>query len=346
MRYLIMNKLYVVSLLLFLSNFCVAQSDIYNQEIQYNILIDSPQDSVIEVEYEVYTRADDGQEKRYITESIDSFMMVLQRDLVQQGETKNQVLFYIHGMWGGRSINFNKAYKLMSDVYLDSEKSDISRIISLKWPGNKMEYKDNKKTLYSISDSISDIVLNFLEEYHSIENGSENDSSIDLIAHSLGTELFKEVVVYASENDRVEKYFDQIVIAAPDWDVEVFSIDTSLYNISGMAERIQVYFSTRDMTLSISRNLNKQSRFGLDGPPDDIQLPDNVFAINVTNVKDDDNFPDLLSGHNYYRASPVVTQDILLSMMGHPNEANTNRKVSEKYRNVYYLNMSAVEKNK
>jgi len=344
MRYSIMEKILVLLVAMFLVNCCLAQSDIYDQDVQYNILIDSPQDSVIDVVYEIVTTDSIGDSKTYITASLDSFLIVLQNDITHQDTVKNRLLFYIHGMWGGRRVNFNKAYKLMSRAYIDHEDSDIARMVSLKWPGNKMEYKQNKKTLYSISDTISEVVLRFLDALHIQDVGYEdNGNRVDLIAHSLGTELLKEVVVYASENDKVDRYFDQVIVAAPDWDIDVFSIDSSLYELEHMANRTHVYYSTRDMTLSISRNLNKQSRFGLDGPTENLKLPDNVYAVNVTNVKDDNNMPDLMTGHNYYRASPIVTTDILNTLLGYKQQQYNNRKLSEKYQNVIYLSMPEKE---
>ena len=340
MRYSIMEKILALLVAIYLANCCLAQSDIYDQDVQYNILIDSPQDSVIDVTYEIVTTDSIGDSKTYITASLDSFLIVLRNDITHQDTAKNKLLFYIHGMWGGRRVNFNKAYKLMSEAYIDHKDSDIARMVSLKWPGNKMEYKQNKKTLYSISDTISEVVLKFLDALHIQDVGYEdNGNRVDLIAHSLGTELLKEVVVYASENNKVDRYFDQVIVAAPDWDIDVFTIDTSLYELEHMANRTHIYYSTRDMTLSISRNLNKQSRFGLDGPTENLILPDNIYAVNVTNVKDDNNMPDLMTGHNYYRASAIVTEDILYAMLGYGEEQFTNRKLSSKYKNLYYVSM-------
>ncbi len=336
MRYCIMDRVITFLICMFFASVTTAQSDIYNQDIQYNILIDSPQDSVIDVLYEIETTDKYGDTQLYQTASLDSFLIVLHNDISHQDTSKNQLLLYIHGMWGGRRVNFNKAYKLMSQSYMDHEESDIARIISLKWPGNMMEYRENKKTLYSISDTIAEVFLKFVE---GANMGFERRSRIDLISHSLGTELLKEVVVYASDNDKLDAYFDQIIVAAPDWDVDVFSIDSALYNIQYLADRTHVYFSHRDMTLSISKNLNKQSRFGLDGPQENLVLPDNVYAIDVTNVKDDNNMPDLMTGHNYYRASPAVTEDMLHVMLGYKEDKYNNRKSSEKYQNVFYLSM-------
>jgi esterase/lipase superfamily enzyme len=331
-----MEKILVFLLANFLVNCCLAQSDIYDQDVQYNILIDSPQDSIIDVVYEIETTDENGENQIYQTASLDSFLIVLHNDMAHQDTSKNQLLFYIHGMWGGRRVNFNKAYKLLSNAYIEHEDSDIARIISLKWPGNKMEYKENKKTLYSISDTIAEVFLEFVE---AANLGFDKGSRMDLMSHSLGTELFKEVIKYASEQERLAAYFDQVIIAAPDWDIDVWNIDSSLYNIQDIAERTHVYFSHRDMTLSISKNLNKQSRFGLDGPPDSLVLPPNVYAVDVTNVKDDNNMPDLMTGHNYYRASPIVTVDMLHTLLGYKPQQYNNRKLSEKYPNVYYLSM-------
>jgi len=292
-----------------------AQSEIFKQDVQYNVVVESEDDSTIVTSYEVVFRDADGEAQFYTTLSQDSFLMIIKEDLSYQSAEKSGLLFHIHGMWGGRRF-----------------------IISLKWPGNKSKYKENKKLLYIVSDSIAEVFYRFISDLHSLQSDSKNpDSGIDLIAHSLGTELFKEFVDYASRKNQLNLYFDQIVIAAPDWDVDVFKIDSTLYNIQYLADRTHVYYSHRDMTLSISKNLNKQSRFGLEGPGDKLELPKNVYAINVTEVRDEANMTDLIAGHNYYRISPIITADMLQTFQGDNMNEYKLRKQVEGFANIYYI---------
>jgi esterase/lipase superfamily enzyme len=315
-----------------------AQSDIFKQDVQYNVLVESEDDSTIVTSYEVVFRDADGEVQFYTTPSQDSFLMIIKEDLSYQAKEKSGLLFHIHGMWGGRRFNFNQAYRLMHNAYINNDQSDIARIISLKWPGNKSKYKENKELLYTVSDSIAEVFFGFMDNLHSLQSETNKpDSGIDLIAHSLGTELFKEFVDYASRKNHLNPYFDQIVIAAPDWDVDVFKIDSTLYNIQYLADRTHVYYSHRDMTLSISKNLNKQSRFGLDGPGDKLELPKNVYAINVTEVRDEANMADLIAGHNYYRISPIVTADMLQTFRGDGMDEYKLRKQVEGFSNIYYI---------
>ena len=315
-----------------------AQDSRFDQDVQYNIVIESPEDSVIEVSYEVLFENADSDSESYVTASQDSFLMVLMQDLTIQPKDTSQILLYIHGMWGGRRINFNKAYKLMHRSYIENEKSDIARIISLKWPGNKQEYKQNKKRLYSISDQIAEILMGFVTDLNfELSNNTLHDIQLDLLAHSLGTELLKEVIVDIDTSKVVSPYFDQMIVAAPDWDIDVFAIDSALMILPLLSNRTHVYYSPRDMTLSISKNLNKQSRFGLDGPLGAYVIADNVFYIDVSNVKDDDNFPDRLTGHNYYRASPIITEDILMTLIGADRDTMPLRNSIDSLKNTYRI---------
>lgn len=332
------RKILILSLSLFIAAITHAQSEIFEQDVQYNIVVESEDDSTIVTSYEVKFKDADGEVRYYTTSSQDSFLMIIKEDLSYQFVEKSGLLFHIHGMWGGRRFNFNQAYRLMHNAYIDNEQSDIARIISLKWPGNKKKYKENKELLYTLSDSIAEVFYGFIDDLHLLQSETKDpESGIDLIAHSLGTELFKEFVKYASRNNHLNSYFDQIVIAAPDWDVDVFKIDSTLYNIQYLADRTHVYYSHRDMTLSISKNLNKQSRFGLDGPGNQLELPENVFAVNVTEVRDEANMADLISGHNYYRISPIVTADILQTFRGDEMTDYKLRKQVEDYANIYYI---------
>lgn len=326
----------VLSLIIFFNT--DGQSQIFKQDVQYNVIVESQDDSTIVTFYEVKFRNAEGEVQFYTTASQDSFLMIIKEDLAYQPTEKSGLLFHIHGMWGGRRFNFNQAYRLMHNAYIDNDQSDIARIISLKWPGNKSKYKENKELLYRVSDNIAEVFYGFMDDLYALQSETKSSNSgIDLIAHSLGTELFKEFVDYASRKNYLNRYFDQIVIAAPDWDVDVFKIDSTLYNIQYLADRTHVYYSHRDMTLSISKNLNKQSRFGLEGPGDKLKLPNNVYAINVTEVRDEANMADLVAGHNYYRISPIVTADMLQTFRGDNMNEYKLRKQVEGFANIYYI---------
>ncbi len=318
-------------------NYTLTAQDLFNQNVQYNIIVDTEDNETISVEYEVYFPKDRKQPEFFSTTSLDSFLFILSNDIAQLPKDKSQVLFYIHGMWGGSRRNFNRAYNLMTDAYLDAEQSDIGRIVSLKWPGNKMDYKKNKETLYNTSAEISDVFFEFIRRFQTVNFLSRQiDSNIDLIIHSLGNELFKEMMLVLDEEDLEYPYFEEIILAASDLEADVFETEPEFSSVSKMANRVQIYFSKRDLTLGVSKNLNKKTRMGLGGPQEMAELPPNVYYIDVGHIKDDVNMGDLMTGHSYYRSSPIVTQDMIDCMLG-LSLSQLNRELVDKKLNLYKI---------
>ncbi len=325
----------LVVLSLFASESVFAQ-DLFDQNIQYNIIVDTEDDSTIQVSYEVlFTDKKNRDKKFFETTAQDSFLMILMQDIAQQDQKKNKILFYIHGMWGGRRMNFNHAYDLMSEAYLDHRESDLARILSLKWPGNKMDYKKNKRTLYQTSSQISDLMFSLLRKIQAIDFLDDSYSTgIDMIAHSLGNELFSEMLLDLEYENTYYPFFDQIIMAASDNEVDIFESASFAKKLLRIGQATHVYFSTRDLTLGVSKNLNKRSRIGLSGPQNYDSIPEAITFIEVTEIMDDNNFSDKMTGHSYYRSSPSVTEDMLFTMI---NKSKKNRKVSEDYPNLYYI---------
>ena len=141
--------MYRFCILFFLLPIAGFTQDLFDQNVQYNIVVDIDEDTSIQVHYEVIFTDKKRKDRKYFeTTSQDSFLLILMEDLEQLDADKNKILFYVHGMWGGRRMNFNHAYGLMTKAYLNHPESDIARMLSLKWPGNKPEYKENKKVLY------------------------------------------------------------------------------------------------------------------------------------------------------------------------------------------------------
>ena len=271
------------------------------------------------------------------TSERDSFILWILNDRDQLHDSRREMLFYIHGMWGSQPANFRRAYALMHHQYIDSEASDIARIVSLKWPGNDFEYTRNKERLYEISQLIAGELSAFFTRLQFL-NWLVNREipEIDILAHSLGNELLKEIFRHWMEDESEIPILSNIVYAAPDLDFDIFENTEITFALSKAASNHYFYFSERDLTLEISRSLNKLDRLGRLGPSSTSELPDNFFFIDVTLVKDDNNLPDLLTGHSYYRSSPKVASDMLHAMMN-KNPANQNRLPKKQIVNSYVL---------
>lgn len=306
--------------------------------VQFNMLM-IPSDSGYSIIYEKLDyKKNINRGDRQLTESRDSFLVWLLEDLSGFDEDKRQVLFYVHGMWGGQKGPFNRAYKLLSTHFLEAENSDVARIVSLKWPGNDMDYSDNKGRIPELVPVLKEELTALVRSFQLAQwLDPTTDSSWDLLAHSLGNELIRAVLRDLPSSQYDYPLFDNIIFAASDFDCDVYDTDSLMQNVHNTARQCHIYYSERDLTLEVSKNLNKKDRLGRTGPTNYDRIPVNTSLIDVTLVKDEINFPDLLTGHSYYRASPLVTGDMLQAIMSEKPVASNYRLAKESGLNHFLI---------
>lgn len=330
------GRLFILCMISFCASVIFAQ-----EHKQFNIIVDADNDQNSFL-YELKILDNKLNSKlKFQTSSQDSFVKWIIKDLRELQPGKRQILFYVHGMWGGQNFNFNRSYKLMNKWYLEQESSDIGRIVSIKWPGNDFEYKVNKGRIENLAPALRNITKGLIRKIQIYQILYEDfDVKFDLLAHSLGNELVKEMFKDAHESDKEYLLFDQIVLAAPDLDFDIYEEDMNALNLHRIARRTHIYFSGRDLTLEVSKNLNKIDRLGRTGPSNNSRIEENVYFIDVSNVKDDDSFGDLITGHSYFRSSPSASHDMLQVLTGEEMDKISNRQIKDKSLNVFLLEES------
>ncbi|MBT8232786.1 MAG: alpha/beta hydrolase [Saprospiraceae bacterium] len=324
-------KYFFTCLILFSLSVAYGQS----QRIQYNVIVNNDDDK-LQFDYEVVDL--DDKSKSTTPRNIDEFLVAFFNDISILPADKNQPLFYIHGMWGGKKFAFNRTYKMMEALYLENEATDIARIISIKWPGNNMEYKVNKATLYEIAPEVTEWFSNFLLKFHMYKYVSKSyNISLDILAHSLGTELTKEILCGINYDNLEYPLIDNLILASPDLVTDVFETTPCFTKNLCMTNETHIYFSERDLTLGVSNNLNKIDRLGRAGPSEKSSIPTNVCFIDVSDVKDETNFSDLMTGHSSFRASPIVSQDILEVLTEQKQHDRVPRSLMNSEKRIYKL---------
>lgn len=305
--------------------FLVAQEVVVDKYRSYNVEVALEKDSVT-FEYEVlFSATDSTPTSLYTTSSLDTFVFLLKEDLRVMPETKCQLFFYLHGMMGGQKMNFRMTKEDLRDRYITPENSDLSRLISFRWPGNKPIYQVDKDNVFLVAEEMSLKMQEIIESVRAENEEGNKEIGFDIMNHSLGCELFKEMVSYLKED---KKYFDQILLCAPDLDVDVFIEDGSLYDLYKYANRVTVYHSRKDLTLGFSRQLNDRGRLGIDGPDVDSHFHPSYVFVDMTAVNDEKFFPMKLTGHAYYRGSDLASADMLATLIGTSAELIALRKRS------------------
>lgn len=305
----------------------------------YNVVIEkSEAESGFDIHYEVYLDRERKKDEYYITKSQDTFLLLLMRDLNNQQTSKNDLLIYIHGMWGGSGFAFNRASRLMHDAYIFEPDSKLSRILSIRWPGNTNIYKVNKEAAHALAPLLSDIMTTLIRKIQLMDYmDGRKDHRLNLMAHSLGNELLKESITYLDKLQFDSPMFDEIILAAPDLDPDLFESGQPLAYIHKLGKRCHVYYSQRDLTLGVSQSLNACDRLGVCGPSDKSLIQRNVSFVDVSQIKDEPNLKDKITGHSYYRISPLVTADMLRVMNGLDLVSLNYRVTTDPVRNFFSL---------
>ncbi len=312
-----------------------AQYKYASVERSYNIEVELEEDSLVTFGYRVdFHETDTTAHAVYETSSLDTFLFLLSSDLDKVPDNKKNLLFYIHGFMGGQKINLRFTKYDLIEKYILPENSDISRLISIRWPGNMPVYKTSKANAVKAAPALSQKLVHIMNELNS-KTTEGSPVQFDILNHSMGCEFFKELVQHFP-NEPV-KYFDQILLCAPDLDIDVFNRNGSLSGLQNYCNRTTVYFSNKDLTLGFSRELNKKGRLGLDGPHLETKYHDKLIFVETSHVMDEKLLPMRLTGHSYYRGSAVAGKDMLQTLIGLPAEQIEDRKKSDQGAQYYRL---------
>ncbi len=139
---------------------------------------------------------------------------------------------------------------------------------------------------------------------------------IHLIAHSLGNRvLFPAIELLATKypldltNDKGDKSIDQVVFLAPDIDLETFQEGATI--VSRVATRVTLYRSRIDTVIGASQVLHEHTRVGFIDPKANEALDPSIVTINASTFfcPDSQNL-DYVTGHFYWKASPIVLADV------------------------------------
>ncbi len=225
--------------------------------------------------------------------SRDQFLEDLKNTQAKKG--KNLMVF-IHGY----NVSFEDAAKRTAQMAYDVDFPGAP--IFYSWPSQAdwYGYESDRKR---IERSVSQIRI-FLEDL-AAKSGA---TSINIVAHSMGnvglTAALKEITAPTKG-----PIFNQIVLAAPDVDAEVFKRDIAPFIVS-KAKRTTIYTSKTDLALIASRYFNNGVRLG-DSAADIVSYP-GIDTIDATAVDSS------LLGHSYYGSNITVLTDVGHLLRGEP----------------------------
>jgi esterase/lipase superfamily enzyme len=216
------------------------------------------------------------------------FYSYLHSSLAQKEPGHRKALVYIHGY----NVTFREAIVRAAQIGFDLKVEGITALYSWPSKGTLLGYAADEATVES-SD-------HFLTEFLARIALESNAEEVDVIAHSMGNRaLLRAVRSLAPAMKSAGKKFGQIILAAPDVDVDVFTQFASIYPT--FSSRTTMYVSSKDLAVLSSEFLHQYARVGFYPPV--TTLP-GIDTVQVSNV-------DLtLLGHGYYANAEPVLHDM------------------------------------
>jgi esterase/lipase superfamily enzyme len=225
----------------------------------------------------------------------DSFHAALQTEMARKGKN---IFVFIHGY----NVSFEDAARRTGQMAYDLKFPGAPVFYSWPSQANWYSYVTDKENIDLSTSQIRSFLLD-------IATRSKADT-INLIAHSMGN---VGLTAALSEIEQTSKpYFNQVVLAAPDIDAEVFKEEIAS-KIVTKARHTTLYTSKSDLALIASRYFHQGNRVGDSGP--DVLIIDGIDTIDATAVDSS------LLGHSYYGSNVTVLDDLEQLFQNQPIES-------------------------
>ena len=219
-----------------------------------------------------------------------------------------EVLIFIHGF----NVSFEDALRRTAQLAYDLAFDGAP--VAFTWPARSISIP-----IAALSSVSSAALFASTTEYDAAEDNAElaafslraflnevrkrsGATTIDLIAHSMGARVLTKALsqIVEPQPSPKEASLRQIILAAPDIDVELFKKLAESFRLK--ANRITLYASSKDRLLAISKQIHDRPRAGEAGA--DIVVIPGIDTIDVSAVDTE------LDGHSYYGDNRSVVSDI------------------------------------
>ena len=211
------------------------------------------------------------------------------RESLNESDERAAMVF-VHGF----NVDFAAAARRTAQMKYDLGFPGAAILYSWPAPSNYVECEGN--AIWTLPH-----LMEFLTE-HVHKSGAK---SIHLIAHSMGTRVLTSALKeLAASPDAEQIRYNQIVLAAPDIDADVFKRQIAP-RIIGAAERISIYSSSKDLALVASKKVHRYTRLGEGG-----EFLTTFPEWPQIEVLDASNVDESLLGHSYYGDSPTILRDV------------------------------------
>lgn len=225
---------------------------------------------------------------------------------------------YIHGY----NIDFDKGCR--HSAVLQRSLGLHDRLLLFSWPadGNLFKYtRDEADLVWSVP-----YMADFFENL-AVHAGAGNT---DIVAHSLGARGAFQALTRLAFREQEKPLFGELVLIAPDIDVDMFRHDLGL--LKKVVKRITVYVSENDKALKLSREVHGYPRLGEAG--DSLTTFVGVETIDISLIS-----LQRISGHVYHLSNKEVIDDLGLLLQTNTPANQRPRMQKKEHQGVTYWRM-------
>ena len=238
------------------------------------------------------------------------FWMALRKKV--EASPNRQLMLFVHGY----CATFRDAARRTAQMAYDMNYQGAAMFFS--WPAGSdlegiQERANYLKDLRRAEESDEDLIA-------VIENISRLSGAqrVHLVAHSMGnfilTEALKTIDDRNGRKGNPPRFFDQIVMAAPDLDAKGF-VKSSGKRLRGFSRRITVYASKQDKALKLSKSVNGFEPLGLLNEFSRQGAAAKLYELVDASTAESGWFD---SGHVYYGDMPEMLVDLAFVFRGIP----------------------------
>jgi esterase/lipase superfamily enzyme len=243
------------------------------------------------------------------------------------------VFLYVHGF--NNSLDF--AARTEAEVWHFLGRGGVPVLYS--WPaahggpfGYFADRESGEFTIYHLKE-----LLRLLVSFPEIEH-------IHILAHSRGTDVtttaLRELIIEsraAGKNPRDHLRIANLVLAAPDLDMDVVRQRLMAEQFGPAIGQITIYTTQADKALSMSQTLMGGTRFGRVRSEDLAETDRAIFTevpnVNIINVQGVSGF----IGHGYFHSNPAASSDLILILRDGNKPGDPQRPLRHQLLNFWEL---------
>jgi esterase/lipase superfamily enzyme len=229
------------------------------------------------------------------------------------------VLVFVHGFKNDLNVAVETVRRL-HNLYVVPQDSPVKHIVLFTWPARKnvLKYRDDAQDAQNSGRALARALLklrdffrkDFIRDRKLIKPFC--NQRMHLLCHSMGNRVLESMMRHLiTDFPETTALFNEIVLAGADIDYDCLDDPKPLYRLIDLTERIHIYYHGKDVALGISETTkNAFNRLGRWGVKNSMNLPDDVYQANVSDIGDEKGFMEEALHHWYYIDSPAVVKDI------------------------------------